>query len=91
MRRKIYHGLPLAWTHDGSGIHSLYLAGGDSGKTRSSLKQKKQECGKGAGLSAEQSSGKHSERDINLTRNQEHDDIFHKILVGIKVYEPNDN
>ena len=29
----------------------LYLAGGDSGKTRSSLKQKKQECGKGAGLS----------------------------------------
>jgi hypothetical protein len=40
----------------------LYLAGGDSGKTRSSLKQKKQECGKGAGLSVEQSSGKHSER-----------------------------
>lgn len=29
----------------------VYLAGGDSGKTRSSLKQKKQECGKGAGLS----------------------------------------
>ena len=51
MRRKIHHGPPLAWTHDGSGIHSLYLAGGDSGKTRSSLKQKKQECGKGAGLS----------------------------------------